>query len=361
MNIVFPYEKIREGQKEFLKDIVDTVNEGKILIAHAPTGIGKTAAVLGGTLKFAIENDKVILFLTPKHTQHLIVIDTLKKIKEKFNIGFYVSEIIGKQYLCMFDEADEIPSSHFYDWCRAKKERDECEYIENINKIKTWNEDIKKILDEKEIIDSGKIKEISRNNKICAYEVAMKMAKISKVIICDYLYIFSKSIMETFLSRIEKNLNDLIIVVDEAHNLSQRIRETHSDSMSEKTIERALKESEKIKNENLQKFLFNLKKLLKEFEGNDGNEWRVEKEKFIERVEDIASVFDENFDYDDLIINLESIGEEILLQSDRHISYIKSISNFLYYWKNTGENFAKILRKEIKKDGEYLVLENKCL
>jgi len=94
----FPFEKIRSGQKEFMDDVKKTIDSGSILLADASTGIGKTAAVLAPTLEYAVENNKVIFFLTPRHSQHAIVVETIKKINEQpENIRqIIVADIIGK-------------------------------------------------------------------------------------------------------------------------------------------------------------------------------------------------------------------------------------------------------------------------
>jgi len=42
----FPFPHVREGQREFMDDVKHAVEAGGILIAHAPTGIGKTVAAL---------------------------------------------------------------------------------------------------------------------------------------------------------------------------------------------------------------------------------------------------------------------------------------------------------------------------
>lgn len=369
-NNFFPYENIREGQKEFLNDVIETVISRKILIAHAPTGIGKTAAVLGGSLKFALENEKTIIFLTPKHTQHIIVMDTLKKIKEKFNINFCTVDIIGKQHLCMIKDVDEISPSQFHEYCRVKKEKGECEYFENTHK--TRNElTVIKILEriKDELMSSEEIKKISENFNFCPYEIAMRAAKISNVIICDYFHIFSKPIREAFLERIGKNLDEIILIVDEAHNLPNRIREISQSSISEITIERAIKEAKKINDNILEKFLYELKEILKNLKPNvkienrdiKNNEWLIERKKFIEKVEEIAKIFGENYSYDDIIIHLGYVGEEII--SENKISYIKSISKFLYSWKIDEPSFVRILSLKTSKrtNEKYLSLRNICL
>ena len=78
MQILFPYESIRETQNKLINDVIECVKDKKHLIAHVPTGIGKTAGILAPLLKYSKDNDLTIFFLTPKHTQHTIVIETLK-------------------------------------------------------------------------------------------------------------------------------------------------------------------------------------------------------------------------------------------------------------------------------------------
>mgnify|MGYP001568583795 FL=1 len=47
---LFPYDKIRPEQDDLIRDVAAAVSGGKCLIAHAPTGLGKTAAALAPAL-----------------------------------------------------------------------------------------------------------------------------------------------------------------------------------------------------------------------------------------------------------------------------------------------------------------------
>ncbi|CEG13689.1 hypothetical protein MSIBF_A4480003 [groundwater metagenome] len=63
MNLLFPFPEIRNGQKELINDIKNVLETKGTLIAHAPTGIGKTAAALNPALEYALNNDKIVFFL----------------------------------------------------------------------------------------------------------------------------------------------------------------------------------------------------------------------------------------------------------------------------------------------------------
>src|SRR3989344_8799695 len=118
MELYFPHEKVRETQKELIGKIQEAIENKKSLIAHAPTGLGKTAAALSVTLAYAIQNKLTVFFITPKHTQHKIAIETLKLIKQKHNLDFSVVDLIGKKWMCAQEGVTDMPQGVFYDYCK---------------------------------------------------------------------------------------------------------------------------------------------------------------------------------------------------------------------------------------------------
>ncbi|PKP58308.1 MAG: hypothetical protein CVT88_07475, partial [Candidatus Altiarchaeales archaeon HGW-Altiarchaeales-1] len=345
-DILFPYSNIRDGQKEFLNDVNTAVNEGKILLAHAPTGIGKTAASLGGMLNYGLKNNKVIFFLTPKHTQHEIVIETLKKIKEKYALKFIAVDIIGKQWMCMYPDTEDISSNEFNEFCKAKKEHEECEFYKNAHPKKNESniaDGIKNKL-KNSIMHSEEVKELCSRHNICPYEIIIECAKDANVIICDYFHIFSKTVRDTFLTRIGKELNDSIIIIDESHNLPERLMSLLSHSISEFSIDRAGKEAENVGKIYLQEAVLNLKKILVLFgkELDNNNEIFMEKDKFVAAV------------------------EKHIRKIDGPANCLKITGKFLGSWNMSEPGFARILKKEIRKDAtgryrDYFSLYCNCL
>ena len=133
MTSLFPFPEIRSGQKELIKDIETVLETGNALIAHAPTGIGKTAAALAPCLEYALNNNKIIFFLTSKQSQHRIVIDTLRLIKDKIDknksqINFSVVDIISKQAMCPRDIAREYYAV-FNEMCIHEQKTRKCRYF----------------------------------------------------------------------------------------------------------------------------------------------------------------------------------------------------------------------------------------
>src|SRR3989344_484680 len=127
--MLFPHDTSRKVQDDMVKDVYEAVSSKKNLIVHAPTGIGKTAASLSPALSYALENNLTVFFLTSRHTQHKIALDTLKKIKEEFS----VADIIGKKGMCL-QNVEYLYSSEFNEYCKSIREKDECEFYNNVKK-----------------------------------------------------------------------------------------------------------------------------------------------------------------------------------------------------------------------------------
>lgn len=355
---IFPYEKIREEQRELIKDIKNCLSKGKNLIAHAPTGLGKTAATLAPALAFAIENDKTIFFLTSRHTQHQIAIETLKEIKQKHDLDFQTADIIGKKWMCPMPGCSMLYTSEFSDYCKKMREEKKCEFYNNVrcksNKISV---NAKKILSEiKEInpIHTEKMIEICSQEKLCSYEISSILAAESRVIVADYYYLFQPSIRETFLKKINKELKDLIIIIDEGHNLPGRIKELMTEKLSNNIIKNAVKETKKFQYletlENINVVQNALNEISKDLENN--GEMLVDKKEFSDRIKNEK-------DYDELTADLEFIGDEI--REAHKKSYTGSIARFLNSWLGQDDGFTRILSIKEKKYSPLITLSYRCL
>src|SRR3989344_2709452 len=129
--IYFPYSKIRDVQGNMISDVYNAIKGKKRIIMHAPTGIGKTIAVLAPALSLAIKNNLTIFFLTSRQTQHRIVIDTLKQIKQKFRLDFETVDVIGKKWMCLQNGVESMPAGSFHEYCRALRNENNCEFYAN--------------------------------------------------------------------------------------------------------------------------------------------------------------------------------------------------------------------------------------
>src|SRR3989344_3984378 len=134
MTTFFPHEQVRSEQGELIRAVEHCIQNKKHLIAHAPTGLGKTAATLAPALEYAIANKKTVFFLTAKHTQQIIAIDTAQKIRAKHQLKLRGVNIIGKKWMCIQGGTDLLPSGDFAEFCKQLREDNQCQYYTNLRR-----------------------------------------------------------------------------------------------------------------------------------------------------------------------------------------------------------------------------------
>src|SRR5947208_16237317 len=82
-SVPWPFDRVRDGQTDFLQDARKTLADGKHLLAHAPTGIGKTAVALVAALDYSLSTDKLGWFLTSRQSHQRIAIETVRRLEAK--------------------------------------------------------------------------------------------------------------------------------------------------------------------------------------------------------------------------------------------------------------------------------------
>jgi len=262
--VLFPYKKVRPQQEDLIETAYECIKNKKHLIAHAPTGLGKTVSVIAPALRHAIANNKKILFLTSRHTQHLIAMKTANEIKDKYKINFIATDIIGKKWMCLNIAAKNASSNDFSEVCRYLRENGMCKNYINTRKSNGLTPKAQIVIEQikNDINDSKRIIDISEENNLCPYEMSLELAKESKLIITDYYYAFNENIMENFFKRSRLSLSECIIIVDEGHNLPQRIRDQQTYKLSTVILNRAIKESKNLSNESIEEKLIIIKTIL---------------------------------------------------------------------------------------------------
>ena len=213
-NIKFPYGKFREGQKELAKYSFGIAQNGGILFAEAPTGIGKTVSTLFPCVKaFANTENEKIFYLTAKNSGKEMAFNTANLLIEK-GLEASTIEILAKDKVC---------------FCPGKAcNPDECPYA------KGYYTKIRKVLVDsirnRKTFTTEDITDIATHNAICPFELSLDLSLYMDIIICDYNYFFDPIV---YLKRFfDTDASNMVVLVDEAHNLVERGRDMYSASIS---------------------------------------------------------------------------------------------------------------------------------
>ncbi len=204
----FPY---REGQRELAADVYRTIAREKLLFLQAPTGTGKTIAVVFPTVKAVGEGlaDR-IFYLTAKTITRTVAKEAFDLLKGE-GLKMRVLILTAKEKLCPCETMDCNPVNCPY----AKGHFDRVN--EAVYDLMTTADDYSRevLLDQAE------------RYRVCPFEMALDLALWSDVVICDYNYVFDPNV---FLRRFfeEGERGDYVFLVDEAHNLVERGREMYS-------------------------------------------------------------------------------------------------------------------------------------
>ncbi len=304
----FPFASVRAGQREFMDDVRDAVESENILIAHAPTGIGKTVAALVPALQYALEIGKTVFFLTSKRSQHKIAIDTLRLIKQYANLNFVAVDVTSKQSMCprataLYREFYSL----FNEFCRSEQKTKRCRYF-----LKTDEEALRRISDE--ILHVEELIRWCTDRGVCPHRAALEVAERAHVVVCDYNYLFAPDIAERVLEKLETGLDDLILIVDEAHNLPDRIRNNLSNTLRLSTITSAAREIKYIDREmygNLMELEKIFTKLAMTAVQTRELEIPVERHVLLDEMERVLRRRIEVISYDEFVDTLQSIAEDL--------------------------------------------------
>jgi DNA excision repair protein ERCC-2 len=237
--IQFPFDKKRPFQDKMVADIFQAVNQPKNMLIHAPTGIGKTSAVLYPVLKSSFKTGRKLFFLTAKTTQQDLVLETLKKF-ERQDIPLVAVGMRAKRKMCL--------NNTFI--CHE----DFCPYITNFFTKLTRSGIIDELLN-RHIIDPDTIFDTAQKHDVCPFELSLELVFHADVVVCDYNYIFDPvvSLQRFFLLNNRKNC---VLIIDEAHNLYDRGRGYYSEEISRSELEKLVKKMAR-KRSRIHRALFN--------------------------------------------------------------------------------------------------------
>jgi len=206
----FPYGDYRTGQRKLAAAVYTSIRDSFIMMAEAPTGVGKTISTLFPALK-AMGEDRVdkVFYLTAKTVARTVAEEAAKDMRKVGGIMKTVT-LTAKDKLCFTGEKKCNPV--------------DCSYAKgHFDRI---NECLLDALHHEDHMDREQVVAFAEKHHVCPFEFSFDMASFSDIVICDYNHAFDP------LVKIQRFFGDVseryAFLVDEAHNLPSRAREMFS-------------------------------------------------------------------------------------------------------------------------------------
>jgi len=329
----FPYRELRKGQAEIINAIRNCIERRRNLILEAPSGIGKTIAVLYAIYPYLFDKFKLI-YLTRTYREIERVFQELLLLNKNFEVE--TTLIKGRKELCINEKINNKEFDEFYFLCKKLIQQNKCNYFKNFI-IKS--NIIENILKDKKFLSNLNLIDLGLNISCCPYELQKIKILNSKIIISTHYLIYNQEILENF------SLPDCILVIDEAHNIidlaSKKlignilasdlifIKDKVKYDEIKDMIEKLLYSFNKLFENNNDKFYLkiNLYKLLNHFEKNHGidllNFFKIIINFFEKReaLEDISLI--------QRIIKIRNFYEKILFSNNETIFILEKNNNDL--------------------------------
>ncbi|HET7627663.1 MAG TPA: ATP-dependent DNA helicase [Bacillales bacterium] len=213
VDLPFPFEAYRKGQRKFAGAVYRTIDEEKNLFANAPTGTGKTVSTVFPAVKAMGEGKAERLFyLTAKSTTKENAEETLALLEAK-GLCMRSTTITAKQKVC-FKEETICTKEH-------------CEFADGY--YDRINDAVSDILENETRMTRDVIERYARKHTVCPFEFSLDLSYAADAVICDYNYLFDPRVSLNRLYEEEKRRT--VLLIDEAHNLVDRAREMFSASL----------------------------------------------------------------------------------------------------------------------------------
>lgn len=222
------YETPRPGQETIRDDIAKAFIQHPILFVEAPTGYGKTGVAWEEALRSLANSDcERIIYLTSKTTGQIEAVRRLSSMLGPDPQASYW-HIRNKSEHCINSEFRCSPTC--------------CDYIEDLEE-KWKRSGLQRLyLLSNDAISIDELKSQSASAGICPYETMRAALGFRDIWIGDYNYLFSSSSVGLMREQLDFDPAKTMLIIDEAHNLPDRVESSLSIALDALALETAAAE-----------------------------------------------------------------------------------------------------------------------
>ena len=375
----FPYAEYRPGQRHMLEVAAKCAREGGISMIDAPTGSGKSSVV--ASLLAERKGKKVVIAVrtVSQLTTFIRELELVRKKKTQLKAVY----LVGKGSMCPLggegdvyrrcegvkafsnslirDRAERgalIPAKDPFIIQQIRRMDKEhplfCPYYINSKMfvqaeaggVKMVPSTVLRAKADRVIANPVPPRELGEFcGQICPYELMMHAARNADVIILNYYHLFDRKIREQLYANLGVEPQDILLLVDEAHNCGDVVTSIESVTLEERDLEQASRELSGMRKryrgaEAVQHVLPRLTEFIRGL-ANSGEVEDWFDPSIFDRMVVRESLY-KNMDaiVDDLIILAESIREKNLKTGEYRETAIERLTEFLFRLSQSAKDSA---------------------
>jgi DNA excision repair protein ERCC-2 len=221
--IRFPHSALRPGQAAAMAHVERALAERELLLLEAPTGSGKTAAVLTPALRFALETGRRLVVLSASTLQQHLAVDTLRRLAPgRLRVA---ARLRAKARMCV---RGDLLCHESICACAAGygEKRDAARLVE-------------RCFDADGLALPDAVFALGAEATACPYELQIDAAREAPATVCDLNYAIDPVVALPEL-RDPAVLRDTIFVLDEAHQAPERARDALSVTLGGRAVRAAI-------------------------------------------------------------------------------------------------------------------------
>lgn len=241
----FAYDTFRPGQRELGQQVFESCVHCGIAIIEAPSGFGKTAAVLAGALSAAAQESCKILYCCRTKRQIHRVVEEISVLQRRKRIS--AAALSSKFDYCLLKEATHrsVPHESFGWYCGYNVSNNLCGYFLNIPFVGRDLDSVVMNL-RHSIPTHDQLMNESKKLYVCPYELTRLAATQADILVVPYQYVFDAFAKNTLSNTVDLDPRNTILIVDEAHNLRDFLRSAHTAKISTKDLNLAINEADQL-------------------------------------------------------------------------------------------------------------------
>jgi DNA excision repair protein ERCC-2 len=251
-----------------LHEVTSLASRGGPLLVNAPTGSGKTVAVLAPLLEHAEASDHKILYLVRTHSQEVQVLQESRAISHRLSRPLLAVGLAGRARRCfLLENVSEIKGATAEEHgklCADRKrateramqgeapiapppdlpeggeidlaDLDGCPYYARL-----LGADLEALGDRfrAKLPSPHEFEAYAREENLCAYELSKRLLPDARVVTAPYAFFFHPFIRRSLFDWMQLSSDRIDLVIDEAHNLPNHLRDLTTVALPQESVRRA--------------------------------------------------------------------------------------------------------------------------